>query len=278
MSNTNTISGIYTITNTLNNKIYVGYSNNIKKRFQYHIQDLLKNNHDNPLLQRVVNKYGIDVLLFEILEECSENLLFSQEHYWATILNTHNRKYGYNLLPTNPIIGISKQKKEIYEKGIETRRRNAFERGYWNSEETKDKMRKSSALLRMTPEQKELSRKRASLAASQRVITPEEITKRNNTRRSKGVWHTEETKLKMKKPKTVPFKLSFKRIDHWYSLCKQVIKYDKNLNVIEEFVSVTSAAKSIGSSQGTLGAVCKHNSTPDLKRFRTLKGFIWMIK
>ena len=82
----------------------------------------------------------------------------------------------------------------------------------------------------------------------------------------------------MKKPKTVPFKLSFKRIDHWYSLCKQVIKYDKNLNVIEEFVSVTSAAKSIGSSQGTLGAVCKHNSTPDLKRFRTLKGFIWMIK
>jgi len=26
----------------------------------------------------------------------------SQEHYWCLMLNTHDRKYGYNILPTHP--------------------------------------------------------------------------------------------------------------------------------------------------------------------------------
>ena len=95
-------SGIYTITNTFNGKIYVGYSKNLRKRKNEHLSALRNNRHDNLLLQRVWNKYGQDSLLFEILEECEERFLVSLEHYWCTILNTHDRNYGYNRLLTNP--------------------------------------------------------------------------------------------------------------------------------------------------------------------------------
>ena len=96
------ICGIYTITNLINNKVYVGYSNNIKSRHTAHFCELEGKYHDNDFLQKAYNKYGRENFVFEILEECKERFLASQEHYWATILNVHNEKYGYNLRPTHP--------------------------------------------------------------------------------------------------------------------------------------------------------------------------------
>ena len=96
------ISGIYTITNILNNKIYVGYSNNIEKRYKIHLKLLKENKHHSIKLQYAWNKYEEKNFKFEVLEECSENLMVALEHYWCTILKTHSSKYGYNIRPTNP--------------------------------------------------------------------------------------------------------------------------------------------------------------------------------
>ena len=49
------ICGIYCITNTSNNKIYIGQSIDIEKRFAGHQRDLSKNKHFNPHLQRSYN-------------------------------------------------------------------------------------------------------------------------------------------------------------------------------------------------------------------------------
>jgi group I intron endonuclease len=95
-------SGIYTITNVVNGKMIVGKASNFTKRKNWHLKVLNKGSHPNTYLQNAVNKHGLENFKFEILEECEQALLSSLEHYWATLLDTHNRNFGYNLQPTDP--------------------------------------------------------------------------------------------------------------------------------------------------------------------------------
>ena len=92
------LSGIYTITNIITNKIYVGScTTSIKQRFSNHINSLKNNKHRNSYLQRSYNKYGHSNFKFEILEECEPNLCISTEQFWINMLNVTNRSFGYNL-------------------------------------------------------------------------------------------------------------------------------------------------------------------------------------
>lgn len=78
--------GIYQITGP-NNKIYIGSSNNIKKRWQYHKQDLDKQRHGNAHLQRAYNKYGKDAFSFKVLEIVNNvDDLERKEQIWLDIL------------------------------------------------------------------------------------------------------------------------------------------------------------------------------------------------
>jgi group I intron endonuclease len=95
------MSGIYKITNTVNNKIYVGCSSKIKSRINSHVFDLNNNRHSNSFLQRSWNKYGKSVFTFEVLEYCEVKDLFIREHYWAILLNVLDKKIGYNIKPTS---------------------------------------------------------------------------------------------------------------------------------------------------------------------------------
>ena len=143
--------GIYTITNSINGKIYVGYSKNIKSRLYKHKYELRNNTHKNIYLQNAYNLNGENFFKFEILLECNKDHLASEEHYWCNILNTHNKKYGYNLRPTHPDniqLFSEETRKKMSEsaKGkiisLETRERlsKAF-KGKKHSEESKEKMR-----------------------------------------------------------------------------------------------------------------------------------------
>ena len=71
--------GIYTITNSINGKIYVGYSKNIHKRINKHRCILKLNKHENQHLQNAYNKYGKDNFIFEIIEYVEEELLLDIE-------------------------------------------------------------------------------------------------------------------------------------------------------------------------------------------------------
>lgn len=90
-------SGIYKITNTVNNKIYIGSSINIKQRIVVHLYDLKTNTHSNKYLQRTYNKYGIDSLKFEILEYTDKENLLLREQYYLDTLQSYNSEIGYNL-------------------------------------------------------------------------------------------------------------------------------------------------------------------------------------
>jgi group I intron endonuclease len=78
--------GIYKVISP-SNKIYVGQSINIEKRFkQYKRLDCKK----QPKLYNSLLKYGTDQHVFELIEECSLDQLNEREIYWKQQYNTIN--------------------------------------------------------------------------------------------------------------------------------------------------------------------------------------------
>lgn len=90
------ISGIYIITNTLNNKVYIGSSVDILKRKYEHFS---MSNKCAKLLLKSFIKNGIDKFTFEILEECDKDLLYNIEQKYLDQYESYNRLKGYNISP-----------------------------------------------------------------------------------------------------------------------------------------------------------------------------------
>jgi len=86
--------GIYNIINTVNNKRYIGSSNNLERRHYRHFYDLRNGSHANKHLQSAVTKYGLDNFIFKTIELCEiENLLIiEQEH-----IDSYDKSELYNL-------------------------------------------------------------------------------------------------------------------------------------------------------------------------------------
>lgn len=95
-------SGVYIIQNTIDQKIYIGASVDMYNRLCQHKWQLRTNKHTNNHLQSSYNKYGEENFIFDVLEECDEKFIYSQENYWCNLLQSHNRKHGYNVDPTAP--------------------------------------------------------------------------------------------------------------------------------------------------------------------------------
>lgn len=92
------IIGVYKIINKINNKMYIGSSNNIYKRWKEHINDLNKNKHHSIHLQRAWNKYGQENFSFIIIEIIkNEDFQFEKEQYWLDKYESYNREVGYNI-------------------------------------------------------------------------------------------------------------------------------------------------------------------------------------
>lgn len=113
------ISGIYQIKNKVNNKIYIGSSKDIYKRWRHHIADFKANRHCNKYFQASWDKYGEDNFEFLILERVTnlEDLKDIEQQYLLK-LNPF-KENGYNLCRTTE----------------------SYTFGYKLSEDTKNKMK-----------------------------------------------------------------------------------------------------------------------------------------
>lgn len=89
---------VYKITNTINNKCYIGITRNIKKRWYSH-KLRGRNRNDNHPLYNAMSKYGIDNFKFEILEENIETIdeIVTKERYYIKYYHSHVSENGYNI-------------------------------------------------------------------------------------------------------------------------------------------------------------------------------------
>ena len=88
-------SGIYCILNNVNNKRYIGQSQDINLRWKKHKDALNTGKQENKYLQNAWNKYGECSFDFFIIEECSVEDLNKREIYWINYYDSMNN--GYNL-------------------------------------------------------------------------------------------------------------------------------------------------------------------------------------
>jgi group I intron endonuclease len=161
-------SGIYQIINIINEKKYIGSSNNLNKRWRDHRNSLRMNEHHNILLQRIYNKYGDKTLKFSILEEINDpQELLKKEQFYIDLINPE-----YNVCKTagSPL-------------------------GYKHTEETKEKMRKPKS---------EETKKKMSKSQKGKILSEETKKKMSISRTGeknpmygKHYSRSEETKKKM---------------------------------------------------------------------------------
>jgi len=80
--------------------MYIGSSENIKKRFSTHKSQLRNSKHHNKYLQNSWNKYGEEVFIFSTIEIIDNlGLLIEREQYWINFYDVCNKKFGYNIAP-----------------------------------------------------------------------------------------------------------------------------------------------------------------------------------
>lgn len=93
------IGYIYSITNIINNKIYIGQTackRGPLDRWKTHIS-AANCNKIKTLLYRAIRKYGKDNFLFEIIESCEIKILNEREIFHIAKFKSNNIKYGYNM-------------------------------------------------------------------------------------------------------------------------------------------------------------------------------------
>lgn len=109
-------SGIYSITNLINKKIYIGSAVNIHKRWRDHRSTFKLQKHHNSHLQSSWNLYGESNFLFEVVEYCTVDKIIEREKYYILLYNSKDNKFGYNVNdPEHGFLGV-RHNKETKEK------------------------------------------------------------------------------------------------------------------------------------------------------------------
>lgn len=88
---------IYKITNKINQKKYIGKTNDPERRKREHFSKTNLKNEPNKILYKAMEKYGRENFIFDIIEECSEEKWEDREKYWISHFNSLIPN-GYNMI------------------------------------------------------------------------------------------------------------------------------------------------------------------------------------
>lgn len=134
---------IYKITNTINNKNYIGQtSKDLDKRFKQHLSFERKDDNKN-YFHSAIKKYGKDCFICEKIEEVDDSMLDEREIYWINYYKSIGEAQyniaggGYN----SPFMYMSDDKKSA----IAIKARNTFLKNH--SEEDILQINKSKAMV-----------------------------------------------------------------------------------------------------------------------------------
>lgn len=187
--------GIYKIVSPTN-RVYIGQSIHIEKRFLSYIK-LHKKNKTQVKLYNSFIKYGIKNHIFEIIEECSIELLNERERYYQDFYNVLENGLNCNLTKTNELKFIFS--KESREKISKSKIGNKYWVGKKHNLDSKIKMSSSKTNSKLSIETKN----KISLSLKNHIVT--DFTKNkiseNNSKYWLGKKRDINTKLKMSQSK-----------------------------------------------------------------------------
>jgi group I intron endonuclease len=129
--------GIYKITSP-NNRIYIGQSIDINKRFNSYQKMYVKNKKQTKLYRSFL-KYGVENHIFELVCECIESELNDNERYYQELFNCLDNGLNCKLTKTNDKSG--KVSKETLNKMSIASMGNNHWLGKKHTQETKDKIK-----------------------------------------------------------------------------------------------------------------------------------------
>ena len=229
---------IYKITNTVNNKAYIGISVNEpeKERIKRHLSG-----QGNRIIAMSIKKYGIDAFAYEILEEnVFDELLPEFERAYIAKFNTVS-PHGYNLTwggevtkklspETRRKLSISHKGQNPWNKGkkmppgygfrnSEVHKGNTYRKGKTHSTETRRKISKAHTGKKHSDEH----RQKISEAYAKRTGLSE--AQKRHFERSRGRKHTSESIEKMRENRRgkhfVPFRDYFLSLPNDMPLAKK---------------------------------------------------------
>ena len=231
--------GIYCIRNIVNNKMYIGSTNNFDNRKYRHFHQLENGIHHSILLQRAYDKYGKDSFVFEILKICDndEDLLKIEQEFLNKLKPFSPNGYNVSTIASNCVL-YGENNGMFGKKG-----ENNPNFGRKNSEETLKKMSNSQKGVHKSEESKQKLSK-----------TMKEQYKNGRTPPTLGKKLSNETKEKIRKKKSKPVK-----------------QIDKNtLKIINVFESISQASDTLNIDNSTIGRCCEHKS-----HCNTAGGYKW---
>jgi len=90
---------IYKITNLVNNKVYIGKTHDVKKRWRDHKRIAkIKTKGDYAYFHKAINKHGDNFFKVEVIDKFqSEKDCFEAECNYINYYKSNQRKFGYNL-------------------------------------------------------------------------------------------------------------------------------------------------------------------------------------
>ena len=95
------LCGVYEIRNTVNGKVYIGSSVNIRERWYKHRKLLRGGKHNSAHLQSAWSKYGPHAFAFTVIEIVdSPEHLITKEQEWLDRTRCSDAEFGYNGSPT----------------------------------------------------------------------------------------------------------------------------------------------------------------------------------
>ena len=236
-------SCIYLWTNLINNKKYVGQTQDLGERFvRYNKGDF------NDYMKKAVNKYGIDNFEITILEkDVPKEKLNEREQYWMDYFQSYNSDYGYNICK---IAGSCRgvKRSEEYKQACSERMLDRIANGetIWlgrtHSKETKELM--SEKAVQLHENHPEIWSNHHKYTEEEKQATSEFFKEYWKTHKHswKGKNHTPETKKKMSE--------AMNKNPNRNRRMRKVECYTLEGEYICTYVSASEAARSIGHPKG----------------------------
>lgn len=143
-------SGVYVISNDIDQRIYVGSAINFKHRYRTHKSNLLKGHNCNVKLLNFVNKYGIEHLVFTATECCPKEYILKLEQQYLDKLQPFNEMgFNINKLAESPLgykhTDEAKNKMKLRKKRIVSQEERGLlsemKKGIARSNQTKQKLK-----------------------------------------------------------------------------------------------------------------------------------------